>query len=278
MFAVSMTGKVAPYKIGFGPFPPEIYHAPFPCHCASLAEVKKAVEHLFKADIEPSRVAAIVFEPVQGEGGFNVIQAEAVTWLRALCDAHGIVLIADEVQTGFGRTGKMFAMEHFGVVPDLMTIAKSLAAGVPLSAVTGRAEIMDAPAPGGLGGTYAGNPLAVAAAHAVIDVMFEEKLPERGAQLGDQLKSVLNGLRSRVPQIADVRGLGAMVAVEFADANGEPDAAFTQRVQAEALKRKLILLTCGVNANVVRFLFPLTTPQPVFDEAMALLGESLLAA
>ncbi len=279
MFAVSLTGKVQPYKAGFGPFPPEIYHAPFPCHCASLAEVKKAMQHLFKADIEPSRVAAIVFEPVQGEGGFNVIQAEAVTWLRELCDEHGIVLIADEVQTGFGRTGKMFAMEHFApVVPDLMTIAKSLAAGTPLSAVTGRAEIMDAPAPGGLGGTYAGNPLAIAAAHAVIDVMAEEKLPERGAKLGEQLRSVLTVLKPRVKQIADVRGLGAMVAVEFNDANGQADADFTKRVQAEALKRKLILLTCGVNANVVRFLFPLTTTQAVFDEAMAILSESVLAS
>jgi 4-aminobutyrate aminotransferase len=278
MFAVSLTGKVQPYKAGFGPFPPEIYHAPFPCHCASLAEVKKAMQHLFKADIEPSRVAAIVFEPVQGEGGFNVIQAEAVTWLRELCDEHGIVLIADEVQTGFGRTGKMFAMEHFNVLPDLMTIAKSLAAGTPLSAVTGRAEIMDAPAPGGLGGTYAGNPLAIAAAHAVIDVMAEEKLPERGAKLGEQLKGVLEGLKPRVKQIADVRGLGAMVAVEFNHSNGEPDADFTKRVQAEALKRKLILLTCGVNANVVRFLFPLTTTQAVFDEAMGILNDSLLAA
>ena len=278
MFAVALTGKVQPYKAGFGPFPPEIYHAPFPCHCASLDEVKRAVQHLFKADIEPSRVAAIIFEPVQGEGGFNVIQAEAVRWLRALCDEHGIVLIADEVQTGFGRTGKMFAMEHFGVVPDLMTIAKSLAAGIPLSAVTGRAEIMDAPAPGGLGGTYAGNPLAVAAAHAVLDVMAEDKLPERGAKLGDQLKALLEGLKPQVPQIADVRGLGAMVAVEFNDARGNPDADFTKRVQAEALKRQVILLTCGVNANVVRFLFPLTTPQPVFDEALGLLRESILAA
>jgi 4-aminobutyrate aminotransferase len=279
MFAVSLTGKVQPYKAGFGPFAPEVYHAPFPCHCASLDEVKKAVHHLFKADIEPQRVAAIVFEPVQGEGGFNVIQHEAVKWLRALCDEHGIVLIADEVQTGFGRTGKLFAMEHFApVVPDLMTIAKSLAAGVPLSAVTGRAEIMDAPAPGGLGGTYAGNPLAVAAAHAVIDVMAEEKLPERGAMLGDRLKAEISALKPRVKQIADVRGLGAMVAVEFNDANGLPDADFTKRVQAEALKRKLILLTCGVNANVVRFLFPLTITQPVFDEALAILRESLLAA
>ena len=278
MFAVALTGKVQPYKAGFGPFPPEIYHAPFPCHCASLEETKKAVQHLFKADIEPSRVAAIVFEPVQGEGGFNVIQREAVQWLRALCDEHGIVLIADEIQTGFGRTGKMFAMEHFGVVPDLMTIAKSLAAGVPLSAVTGRAEIMDAPAPGGLGGTYAGNPLAIAAAHAVIDVMAEERLPERGAMLGDQLKALLNSLRTEVPQIADVRGLGAMVAVEFAAADGTPDADITKRVQAEALKRKLILLTCGVNANVLRFLFPLTTPQATFDEALGLLRAAILAA
>jgi 4-aminobutyrate aminotransferase len=279
MFAVALTGKVQPYKAGFGPFPPEIYHAPFPCHCASLDDVKRAVQHLFKADIEPSRVAAIVFEPVQGEGGFNVIQAEAVKWMRTLCDEHGIVLIADEVQTGFGRTGKMFAMEHFGVIPDIMVIAKSLAAGTPLSAVCGRAEIMDAPAPGGLGGTYAGNPLATAAALAVIDVMAEERLPERGAALGEQLKAQLNALRARVPQIADVRGLGAMVAVEFNQpGTAEPDADFTKRVQAEALKRGLILLTCGVNANVVRFLFPLTIPQAVFDEALATLREAALAA
>ena len=280
LFAVSLTGKVQPYKAGFGPFPPEIYHAPFPCHCASLDEVKKAVAHIFKADIEPSRVAAIVFEPVQGEGGFNVIQTEAVQWLRALCDEHGIVLIADEIQTGFGRTGKMFAMEHFaGVVPDLMTIAKSLAAGVPLSAVTGKAEIMDAPAPGGLGGTYGGNPLAIAAAHAVIDVMADEKLPERGQALGDRLKATLDALRAEVPQIADVRGLGAMIAVEFNRAGTtEPDADMTKRVQAEALQRGLILLTCGVNANVVRFLFPLTVSESVFAEALDILKASLRAA
>ncbi|MFT3955473.1 MAG: 4-aminobutyrate--2-oxoglutarate transaminase [Piscinibacter sp.] len=279
LFAVSLTGKVAPYKLGFGPFPPEIYHAPFPDAHTSLAEVKKAVHNIFKADIEPGRVAAIIFEPVQGEGGFNVIQAEAVQWLRQLCDEHGIVLIADEIQTGFGRTGTMFAMEHFGVVPDLMTIAKSLAGGVPLSAVSGKAEIMDAPAPGGLGGTYAGNPLAIAAAHAIIDVMRDEKLPERGDKLGAQLKGVLEGLRKEVPQIADVRGLGAMVAVEFNQpGSGEPDADITKKVQAEALKRNLILLTCGVNANVVRFLFPLTIQQPVFDEAMDILKASLRAA
>ena len=279
LFAVSLTGKVQPYKAGFGPFAPEVYHAPFPCHCANLDEVKKAVAHIFKADIEPARVAAIVFEPVQGEGGFNVIQAEAVKWLRALCDEHGIVLIADEIQTGFGRTGKMFAMEHFDVVPDLMTIAKSLAAGMPLSAVTGKAEIMDAPNPGGLGGTYAGNPMAIAAAHAVLEVMAEEQLPQRGQRLGDDLKAVLHGLRAEVPQIADVRGLGAMVAVEFnRPGTDTPDADFTKRVQAEALKRNLILLTCGVNANVVRFLFPLTVQDTVFAEAMGILQAAMRAA
>lgn len=278
LFAVSLTGKVAPYKAGFGPFPAEVFHAPFPCHCASLAEVKKAVQHLFKADIEPARVAAIVFEPVQGEGGFNVIQPEAVRWIRALCDEHGIVMIADEIQTGFGRTGTLFAMEHFGVVPDLMTIAKSLAGGVPLAAVTGKAEIMDAPAPGGLGGTYAGNPLAVAAAHAVIDVMQEEQLPARGQRLGDRLKAVLDGMRGEIAAIADVRGLGAMVACEFRRPDGAPDADFTKKVQAEALQRGLILLTCGVDANVVRFLFPLTIEDTVFDEAMEILRVSLRAA
>ena len=283
LFAVSLTGKVQPYKAGFGPFPPEIYHAPFPAEGCDLAAVKKAVDHLFKADIEPKRVAAIIFEPIQGEGGFNVISAEAVKWLRELCDAHGIVLIADEVQTGFGRTGKLFAMEHFheqtGVLPDLMTIAKSLAAGTPLSAVTGRAEIMDAPAPGGLGGTYAGNPLAIAAAHAVIDVMRDEALPARGQKLGDALKARLNARRADVPNIADVRGLGAMVAVQFNDpASGAPDAAFTKRVQAQALQRGLILLTCGVDYNVIRFLFPLTIPQAVFDEALDVLDAALTAA
>ena len=277
--ALSLTGKVAPYKAGFGPFAPEVYHAPFPSHGASLDEVKKAVAHLFKADIEPGRVAAILFEPVQGEGGFNVIQPAAARWLRELCDEHGIVLIADEIQTGFGRTGKMFACEHFGVVPDLLTTAKSLAAGMPLSAVTGRAEIMDAPHPGGLGGTYAGNPLAIAAALAVIDVIAEERLVERGQRLGDALKQVLDELRTEVPSIADVRGLGAMVAVEFNQPGTQlPDVDFTKCVQAEALKRNLILLTCGVNANVVRFLFPLTIADAVFAEAMDILRSAMRAA
>lgn len=281
MFAVALTGKVQPYKAGFGPFPPEIYHAPFPAQGGDLAATKAAVEHLFKCDIEPSRVAAIIFEPVQGEGGFNVIDTEAVKWLRELCDAHGIVLIADEVQTGFGRTGRLFAMEHFfeqaGVLPDLMTIAKSLGAGMPLSAVTGRAEIMDAPAPGGLGGTYAGNPLAVAAAHAVIGIMRDERLPERGARLGAQLRGRLQALRTEVPEIADVRGLGGMVACEIRR-DGAPDADFTRRVQAAALERGLILLSCGVYGNVLRFLFPLTIPDAVFEEGLGILEASLRAA
>jgi 4-aminobutyrate aminotransferase len=277
LFAVALTGKVQPYKTGFGPFPPEIYHAPFPAEGTELAEVQRAVQHLFRADIDPARVAAIVFEPVQGEGGFHVIRPEAVAWLRELCDAHGIVLIADEVQTGFGRTGKMFAMEHYGVEPDLMTIAKSLAAGLPLSAVCGKAEIMDAPAPGGLGGTYAGNPVAIAAAHAVIDVMQEERLPERGAEFGERLKTLLRSLGGQVAQIDDVRGLGGMVAVEFTS-NGQPDPEFTKRVQARAQQRGLILLSCGVNANVIRFLYPLTIPEPIFDEAMQILQEALTTA
>jgi 4-aminobutyrate aminotransferase len=276
MFSVALTGKVQPYKAGFGPFPPEIYHVPFPCHCASLDQVKYAMEQLFKCDIEASRVAAIVFEPVQGEGGFNVIQQEAVVWLRALCDQHGIVLIADEVQTGFARTGKMFAMQHFGVSPDLMTMAKSMAGGTTLSAVCGKQAIMDGPSPGGLGGTYAGNPLAIAAAHAVLDVMEEEKLPERAQVLGDQLVAHLQAAQAKYPRISDVRGLGAMVACEFIDpATGAPDADTTKKVQAAALKRGLLLLTCGVYGNVIRYLFPLTIEDSVFAEALGVLDAAM---
>jgi 4-aminobutyrate aminotransferase len=274
MFAVALTGKVQPYKAGFGPFAPEIYHAPFPCHCASLDETKHAIEQIFKCDIEPSRVAAIIFEPVQGEGGFNPIQAEAVTWLRELCDQHGILMIADEVQTGFARTGKMFAMEHYGVSPDLITMAKSMAGGTTLSAVSGRTEVMDAPNPGGLGGTYAGNPLAVAAAHAVLDVMAEEKLCERAAELGAQLKARLLVSKSKNPCMGDVRALGAMVACEFVHPQtGAPDADLTKVMQQAALKKGLLLLTCGVYGNVIRFLFPLTIEDSVFEEALQILDQ-----
>jgi len=275
LFAVALTGKVQPYKTGFGPFPPEIYHVPFPCHCSSLADTKKALDQVFKCDIDPSRVAAIIFEPVQGEGGFNPIQQEAVLWLRQLCDQHGILLIADEVQTGFARTGKMFAMEHYGAKPDLITMAKSMAGGTTLSAVSGKAAIMDGPAPGGLGGTYAGNPLAIAASHAVLDVMQEEQLPERAQVLGDRLVAHLKALQAKQPRIGDVRGLGAMVACEFVDASGAPDADTTKKVQAAALRRGLLLLTCGVYGNVIRFLFPLTIEDAVFAEGLGLLDAAL---
>ncbi len=276
MFALALTGKVQPYKAGFGPFAPEIYHAPFPCHCASLEETIKAVEQLFKCDIEPSRVAAIIFEPVQGEGGFNPIQAKAVQWLRALCDEHGIVLIADEVQTGFARTGKMFAMEHYGVSPDLMTLAKSMGGGTTLSAVVGRSAIMDAPNPGGLGGTYAGHPLAIAAAHAVLDVMAEEQLPARAQVLGDRLVVHLNKAKAANACIGDVRALGAMVACDFVNPHtGAPDADKAKHVQQAALKQGLLLLTCGVYGNVLRFLFPLTIEDAVFDEGLDILAQVL---
>ena len=281
MMGMALTGKVAPYKLGFGPFPGEVFHAPYPntLHDISSEDALDAVKNLFKSDVDPKRVAAIILEPVQGEGGFYVAPAEFMRGLRALCDEHGILLIADEVQTGYGRTGKLFAMEHYDVLPDLITMAKSLAGGMPLSAVNGRAEIMDAPAPGGLGGTYAGNPLAVASALAVLDVMAEENLVARGARLGDKLKDHLNELRSAVPHIAEVRGVGAMVAVEFLDpVSGKPDADYAKKVQQHALQHGLLLLTCGSYGNVIRFLFPLTIPDTVMDEALGILTAAMKLA
>jgi len=274
---MALTGKVVPYKTGFGPFPGSIYHVPAPValHGVSVEETLRAIDKLFKADIDPEQVAAIIIEPIQGEGGFYVAPPELMRALREICDRHGIVLIADEIQTGFARTGKMFAMEHYDVLPDLMTLAKSLAGGVPLSAVCGRAEIMDAPAPGGLGGTYAANALAIASAHAVLDVIEDDRLCERAEVLGQALKARLNTLRANVPGISDVRGLGAMVAMEFAKADGTPDPEFTKRVQQRAQENGLLLLTCGVHANVVRFLFPLTIEDAVFEEGMAILAKAL---
>ncbi len=274
MMGLALTGKVAPYKTAFGPFPGEVYHVPFPVplHGVTVEHSLNALQALFKADIEPKRVAAILIEPVQGEGGFYVAPPELMRALSRLCDEQGILLIADEIQTGFGRTGKWFAMEHSDVVPDLMTMAKSLAGGLPLSAVTGRAEVMDAPAPGGLGGTYAGNPLAIAAAHAVLDVMYEERLVERAQRLGAELRARLESLKSRVPQMAEVRGLGAMLAVELNQPGSQTlDPDFTKRVQMRARERGLLLLTCGVHGNVLRFLFPLTVPDAVFSEALGIL-------
>ncbi len=274
---MALTGKVAPYKIGFGPFPASVYHVPAPVglHGVSVQDSLKALDRLFKADIEPTQVAAVLVEPVQGEGGFYVMPTEFLQALRKLCDQHGIVFIADEIQTGFARTGRMFAMQHGDVVPDIMTTAKSLAGGLPLSAVTGRAELMDAPAPGGLGGTYAGNALSVAAAHAVLDAIEDEGLCARAQQLGQRLKSRLDTLKQTVPKIVDVRGLGSMVAVEFANADGTPDADFTKAVQKRAHDGGLLLLTCGVYANVIRFLYPLTIQDDVFEEALTILSQAL---
>ncbi len=278
MMGMALTGKVVPYKVGFGPFPGEVYHAPFPIelHGGSTDASLAALQQLFKSDVDPQRVAAIILEPVQGEGGFYPAPLDFMRALRRICDQHGILLIADEIQTGFARTGKLFAMEHYDVIPDLMTMAKSLAGGMPLSAVCGRAEVMDAPAPGGLGGTYAGNPLAVAAALAVLDVIEEEQLVQRAEVLGRKLKDCLNELRASVPRIADVRGPGAMVAVEFMKpGTREADPEFARQVQARALENRLLLLTCGVYGNVIRFLFPLTMSDAVMDEALGILADAM---
>lgn len=270
-FTLALTGKIAPYKVGFGPLPGGVYHAPFPAavHGVTVDDSLRAIDRLFQADVEPDRVAAIIVEPVQGEGGYYPAPLAFLEQLRRLCDRHGMALIADEVQTGVGRTGKMFAFDGTGVEPDLMTLAKSLAGGFPLSAVTGRADLMDAPGPGGLGSTYAGNPSALAAALAVLEVMETERLPERGGRLGRALLERLEALRPRVPAIVEARGVGAMVAVELRD--GEA----ARRAQAAALERGLLLLTCGLTGNVIRFLFPLTIEEEVFTQALAIVEGAL---
>ncbi len=279
MMGCALTGKVAPYKIGFGPFPAEIYHAPFPVdlHGVSVEDSIKAIHTLFKSDIDPKRVAAIILEPVQGEGGFYVTPPALMQALRKECDEHGILLIYDEVQTGFGRTGKLFAAEHYEVMPDIITIAKSMAGGTTLSAVCGKAEVMDGPAPGGLGGTYAGNPLAIAAAHAVIDIIEQEQLVARANVLGERLVARLKKAQENNPTIKEVRGLGSMIAVEFFDSvTDQPSMEITKQVQQAALAEGLILLTCGVYTNALRFLYPLTIEDAVFDEALDILDRALM--
>jgi 4-aminobutyrate aminotransferase / (S)-3-amino-2-methylpropionate transaminase / 5-aminovalerate transaminase len=276
---ISLTGKVQPYKAGFGPMLPEIYHLPFPMpyHGVTVEDSFTALEHLFKADVDPARVAAIIIEPVLGEGGFYAAPAELLRRLRAVCDSHGIVLIADEIQSGFGRTGRMFAIEHADVEPDLITIAKSVAGGVPLSAVTGKAEIMDAPGPGGLGGTFAGSPLACAAGLAVLEVMRDERLLERAQDIGRFMVSRLKGLAVRFPCVGEVRGLGAMVALELVK-NGRadaPDAELTRALVQAAGRQGLIILSCGVYANVIRFLAPLTIPDALLKEGCRLFEAAL---
>jgi len=282
MMTLALTGKVAPYKTGFGPFPAEVFHARFPneLHGVSVDDAIASVEQIFKNDIEASRVAAIILEPVQGEGGFNVAPKELWQRLRALCDQHGILLIADEVQTGAGRTGTWFAVEQSGVAPDLITLAKSMAGGFPISAVTGRAEVMDAPAPGGLGGTYAGSPLGCAAALAVMDEFEKTDLLARSRAVGERVMDGLREIAKKHACIAEVRGMGAMVAMELCK-NGDPhqpDADLTKAVAAEASRRGLILLTCGTYGNVVRILVPLTASDAILDEGLAIVGASLEAA
>lgn len=275
---MSLTGKVAPYKKNFGAMMPDVYHVPFPIdlHGTSVAETMGALHKLFKADLDPDRVAAIIIEPVQGEGGFYPAPAELMRDLRKLCDDHGILMIADEIQTGFARTGRMFAMENYDVVPDITTMAKGLAGGLPLAALTGRAEIMDAAQPGGLGGTYGGNPLGIAASHAVLDVIEDEDLCNRANILGSRLKQRLESIRARVPEMVDVRGPGFMVAAEFNTADGKaPNPDMVNAIRAEALRRGLVLLTCGVYGNVIRFLAPLTIPDDIFAEALDILEASI---
>ncbi len=281
MMTLALTGKVAPYKTGFGPFPAEVFHARFPneLHGVSVDDAIASVEQIFKNDIEASRVAAIILEPVQGEGGFNVAPKELWQRLRALCDQHGILLIADEVQTGAGRTGTWFAVEQSGVAPDLITLAKSMAGGFPISAVVGRAEVMDAPAPGGLGGTYAGSPLGCAAALAVMDEFDKHDLLARSRAVGERVMGGLREIAKKHPCIAEVRGMGAMVAIELCK-NGDPhqpDADLTKALAAEAGKRGLIILTCGTYGNVVRILVPLTASDAVLEEGLGIIAASLEA-
>lgn len=280
MLGMGLTGKVAPYKAGFGPLPAEIYHAPFPIpyHGVGVHDSIRSLEDLFRADVDPARIAAMIVEPVLGEGGFYIAPPEFLQRLRRICDDNGIVFIVDEIQTGFARTGKMFAVEHSGVEPDIITMAKSLAGGFPLSAVTGKEEIMDAPNPGGLGGTYAGSPLACAAALAVIDVIREERLLERAEKIGELISVRLKKMAGQMACIGEVRHLGAMVAMELVkDGNThDADADLTKALVQEVAKRGLILLPCGVRGNVIRFLVPLTASDNLINDGLDILEATLM--
>jgi 4-aminobutyrate aminotransferase len=277
--ALALTGKINPYKAGFGPFPADTFHVPFPdaYRGGSTQKSLAALETLFKSSVEALRVAAIIIEPVQGEGGFNVAPFEFLRELRALCDRHGIVFIADEIQTGFGRTGRMFAVEHAGVEPDLITVAKSLAGGFPLSGVIGRAAIMDSVAPGGLGGTFAGNPVSCAAALAVLDVFRDEHVLARAEKQGVLVRARLDAMREQFPFIGDVRGLGAMLALELVRdrSTREPAPELASRLAKRASERGLILLTAGIHANVIRILAPLTASPELMDEGLTILAHAL---
>ncbi|TCB65534.1 4-aminobutyrate--2-oxoglutarate transaminase [Acinetobacter sp. ANC 4178] len=266
---MAMTGKTAPYKRDFGVMPGGVFHARYPVASKGISvdAAIESVENIFSEDVSAHDVAAIVLEPVQGEGGFNVVPADFLKRLRTICDQHGILLIADEVQTGFARTGKLFAMDHYETKADLITMAKSLGGGFPISGVVGRVDVMDAPNPGGLGGTYAGNPIAVAAAHAVIDAIEEEQLCERANVLGVELVTVLKQIQSETTIVNDIRALGSMVAVEVENAD------IAKAVQTFAMQKGLLLLTCGKNGNVLRFLYPLTIPTEQFRQALDILKQ-----
>ena len=281
MMACALTGKVVPYKVGFGPFPSEVYHIPFPMelHGVTVEDSIHALHALFKADVDPKRIAAIMIEPVQGEGGFYVAPPALMNALRKECDEHGILLIMDEVQSGFARTGKLFATEYYDVIPDMIVMAKSLAGGMTLSGVCGKAEVMDGPGPGGLGGTYAGNPLAIAAAHAVIDIIEEEQLVARANYLGEKLTARLKAAQLKTPALKEIRGLGSMIAAEFFNpTTNQPCMDAVKRVQQAALAEGLILLTCGVYGNAIRFLYPLTIQDAIFDEALDIIDRALTHA
>lgn len=277
--ALTMTSKTAPYKQGLGPFAPEVYRTPYPngYRGPDAVTALRALERLFATHVSPEHVAAIVFEPQQGEGGFVPAPAEFVEGLRRMCDDHGIVLVADEVQTGFGRTGRMFAMEHFTVEPDLVLVAKSIAGGLPLSGVIGRAEIMDGAHPGAIGGTFIGNPVALAAALAVLDVFEEEGLVERAQLLGAALRARMRDWQARWPRIGDVRGLGAMLAIELVrdPATKEPAPELVERVVDEALQRGLLLLKAGVDGNCIRVLCPLSISDAELDDGLRAWEEAL---
>ena len=289
---MTLTSKVSPYKLGFGPFMPEVYRLPFPyCYrCPAVQPPDRPtaccmadrthLEHQFAAMVDPGSVAAIILEPELGEGGFVPVPKDYMAMLAGFCKDHGILLIADEIQTGFGRTGKLFASEHFNLVPDLLITAKSLAGGLPLAAVTGRADVLDAAQPGGLGGTYGGNPLACAAALAVLEAMSKEDVPARGARVGDRIRARFLAWQKRWPQIGDVRGMGAMIAMELVKdpVTKEPAKELTGKLQAEALQRGLILLSAGTLGNVIRVLVPLTVEDAVLDEGLAVMEAALKAA
>jgi len=279
LLALSLTGSVQPYKQNFGPYAAEVYQAPFPYEYRgwSTERALASLEELLESDVSPQRVAAIIIEPVLGEGGFVPAPREFLEGLRALTERHGMLLIADEIQSGFGRTGRFFAIEHSGVKPDLITVAKSLAAGFPLSGVVGRADVMDAPAPGGLGGTYGGNPVACAAGLAVLDVMRDERLPERAARIGSVVEERMRSWQAEHDLVGDVRVMGAMAGMELVRdrETKEPADTETARVLALSRERGLILLRSGVHHNVIRTLMPLSIPDEQLDEGLDMLGSAL---